>query len=102
MRWTPILFDVAIVIAVWAAVFKLQRQLSARVAANPLPRAVRGCHLDRAALICATTGFTFFIVWLITDAVGPHWLHALSRPAAVILIAIGAALSGCAAWIRAR
>lgn len=102
MRWTPILLDVAIAIVVWTVVLRLRRQLRVRVAADPSPREVRSYHLDSAGLLCVTAGFTFFIAWLITDAVGPHWLNALSQPAALILIAIGAALSGSAAWVRAR
>ena len=102
MRWTPILLDVALVIAVWTAVFWQRRHLRARVVADHSPRKVRSYHLDSAALLCVAVGFTSFIAWLITDAVGPHWLHTLLEPAVVILIAMGAALSGCAAWIRAH
>ena len=102
MRWTPILAESAAAIAVWTAVLALARQLRARTTADPSPRNVQSYHLERAALICATTGFTFFIAWLITDAVGPHWLQILARPAAAILIAVAAGLSGWAAWVRAR
>ncbi len=102
MRWTPILFHVGIVIVVWTVVLWFKRQLRAQVAADPSPRKIRSYYLDSAALLCVAAGFTFFIVWFITDDVRPHWLHTLSQPAAAILIAIGAALSGCAAWIRAR
>ena len=102
MRWSPILLDVVVVIVVWTAVLRLERQLHARVAADPSPREARSYHLDSAALLCATAGFTFFIAWLVTDALGPHWLHTLARPGAAILIAVGAALAGGAAWVRAR
>jgi hypothetical protein len=102
MRWTPILVDVAIAIVVWTAVLGLERRLRARMTADPSPRSVQSYHLDRTGLICAAAGFTFFIAWLITDAVGPHWLHALARPAAGVLIAVAAALSGWAGWVRAR
>lgn len=102
MRWSPILFEVAVAIAVWTAVLALARQLRARMTADPSPHNVQGYHLDRAGLICATTGVTFFIAWLMADAVGLHWLQTLARPAAGILIAVAAALSGWAAWVRAR
>jgi hypothetical protein len=102
MRWTPILVDIAVVIVVWTATLALARQLRTRLTLDSSPRNVRSYHLDLAGLICATTGFTCFIAWLLTDAVGPHWLQALARPAAGILIAIAAALAGWAAWVRAR
>jgi len=102
MRWTPILFDVAAAIGVWTAVLALERRLRARMTADPSPRNVQSYHLDRAGLISATAGFTFFLAWLVTDTAGPGWLHALSRPAAGILIAVAAALSGWASWVRAR
>lgn len=102
MRWTPIILDFAIAIAVWTLVLRIERQWRARVAADASPREVRSYELQRAGVICATAGFTFFLAWLISDSVGPHWLHTLSRPAALILIAVGAALSGYAAWVRAR
>ena len=101
MRWTPILVDIAVAIVVWTAVLALERQLRARMTADPSPRNVRSYRLDRAGLICAAAGFTFFIVWLMTDAVGPHWLQTLARPAAAILIAVAAGFSGWAAWVRA-
>jgi len=101
MRWTPILFDVAAAIGVWTTSFRLERHLRAQMTADPSPRSVRSHQLDRVALFCATTGFTFFLAWLITDAVGPGWLHMLARPATGVLIAIAAALSGWAAWVRA-
>jgi hypothetical protein len=83
MRWT--LLDFAIVIAMWTAV-----------------REVRSYDLQRAGVICAALGVTFFVAWLISDSLGPQWLHTLSQPAALILIAVAATLSGYAAWVRAR
>jgi len=102
MRWTPILFDVAVASGVWTASLRLERHWRAQVTADPSPGNTRSYHLDRAALFCATTGFTFFLTWLITDTVGPGWLHVLARPATGVLLAVAAALSGWAAWIKAR
>jgi hypothetical protein len=46
------------------------------------------------------TGVTWFMAWLIGDAIGPHWMHTLALPATLIFIAVGAVLSGYAGWIR--
>jgi len=100
MRWT--LLDFAIVIAMWTAVLLVERRWRARVVADASPREARSYDLQRAGVICAALGVTFFVAWLISDSLGPHWLHTLSQPAALILIAVGGILSGYAAWVRAR
>ncbi len=99
MRWPSIILTVALAIAIWTAVLRLVRQRRARVAANPSPREMRSYRLHTVALISATVGVTWFFAWLITDATGPHWLHTLSLPAALIFIAAGAVLSGYAGWV---
>src|SRR5258708_4261590 len=99
MRWPPIILTLALAIAVWTAVLRLVRQRRARVAANPSPREMRSYRLHTVALISATVGVTWFFAWFITDAIGPHWLHTLSLPAALIFIAVGAVLSGYAGWV---
>ena len=88
-----------IVVALWAAVLWTVRQRRARVAADPSPRGVRSYRLHAAGLMSATVGVTWFFAWLLTDALGPHWLHALSLPAALVFIAVGAVLSGYAGWV---
>jgi hypothetical protein len=100
MKWT--FLDFAIVIAMWAAVLKVERRWRAGMATDASPREVWSYDLQRGGVISAALGVTFFIVWLISDSTGPHWLHTLSQPAALILIALSAALSGYAAWVRAR
>ena len=45
------------------------------------------------------TGVTWFVAWLVSDVVAPHWLHTLSLPAALIFIAVGAVLAGYAGWV---
>jgi hypothetical protein len=99
MRWSPIIRDLAIVIAAWTAVLWTIRQRGARVAANPSPRAVQGHRLYTVAALCVMVGATWFVAWLITDSIGPHWLHTLSMPAALVFIAVGALLSGYAGWV---
>jgi len=86
MRWLPFIGEVAILIACWAAVlWSLGRRRSNR--------------LHTRAAISAMVGATWFVVWLISDATGPHWLHTLSLPAALIFIAAGAVLAGYAGWM---
>jgi hypothetical protein len=99
MRWPPIILDLALAIAVWTAVLWTVRQRRARVAADPSPRAVRSYRVHTVALICVTVGVTWFFAWLISDAIGPHWLHTLSLPAALIFVAVGSLLSGYAGWV---
>lgn len=99
MRWPPIIVTVAITIAVWAAVLRLAHLRRARVAADTSPRAVLAYRVHTAAMISVTVGFTWFSAWLISDAIGPHWLHSLSLSAAAIFIAVGAVLSGYAGWV---
>jgi hypothetical protein len=99
MRWPPVLFDLAVAIAMWTVVLRLIRQRRMRVAADPSPRRVRGYRLHTAASISVTVGITWFIAWLVSDAIGPQWLHSLSLPAALLFIVIGAGLSGYAGWV---
>jgi ABC-type uncharacterized transport system substrate-binding protein len=49
--------------------------------------------------ISVTVGITWFIAWLVSDAIGPQWLHSLSLLAALLFIVIGAGLSGYAGWV---
>jgi uncharacterized membrane protein len=99
MRWPPIILYLALAIAVWTAVLRTVHRRRARVASDPSPRAVRSYRLHYVALISVTVGVTWFFAWLITDAIGPDWLHTLSAPAALIFIAVGAVLSGYAGWV---
>jgi hypothetical protein len=99
MRWPPIILTLALAIALWTVVLRTVRQRRARVAADPSPRGVRSYRLHAAGLMSATVGVTWFFAWLLTDALGPHWLHALSLPAALVFIAVGAVLSGYAGWV---
>ncbi len=99
MRWPPLLLNVALSIALWIAVLWLLRVRRVRMGDSPSPRAVRGHRLHTAAAITATVGVTWFAAWLLTDAQGPHWLQTLSLPAAVLFLAVGAVLAGCAGWI---
>src|SRR5215467_13700237 len=99
MRWSPIIFDLALVAVLWAAVLWLIRQRGVRVAANPSPQATRGQRLHTEAVLCVMVGVTLFVAWLITDTLGPHWLHALSLPAALVFIAVGSLVAGYAGWV---
>ena len=98
MRWSPIIFDVALTILVWAAVLMALRQHRARVAALSSPDAVRSRRLHEAAAVTATIGVTCFVAWFITGTTGPRWLHALSVPVALAFIAAGAVVAGYAGW----
>jgi hypothetical protein len=95
MRWSPIILDLALVIAVWTLVLWLVRVPRARMGDAPSPRAIR----YTAAAIAGTVGFTWFSAWLITDATGPQWLHSLSLPATAVFLASGAVLAGYAGWV---
>ena len=94
-----IIRDLVIVIAVWTAVLWTLRQRRARIAANPSPRAVRSYRLHTVAVLCVTVGVTWFIAWLMSDTIGPRWLHTLSLPAAVIFIAVASLVAGYAGWV---
>jgi len=99
MRWRSILFDFVAVIAIWTAVLVFTRQRRLRVAADPSPKRIRGYCLHTAALISVAAGFTWFIAWFVSDTLGPQWLHSLSLPTALVLIAAGAVLAGYAGWV---
>ena len=99
MRWRPVILDLALVVAVWTVVLWLVRIRRKRMGDMPSPRALRGYRVQTVAAISATVGATWFVVWLVSDTIGPHWLHALSLPAAAIFIAVGAVLSGYAGWV---
>jgi len=98
VRILPILLDLALVIVVWTTVLTTLRQQRARAIAPRSRRAVRSARAQTVAAISATVGVTWFVAWLISDALGPHWLHTLSLPAALLFIAAGAVLSGYAGW----
>lgn len=103
MRWPPIILDFALVIGMWTAVLAVLRaehRRRARAAVDASPREARSYRLHSAAAICATVGVTFFFAWLIGDAIGAPWLQTLSLPAALILIAVAAVLSGYAGWVK--
>ena len=99
MRWRPILFDLVVAILLWTVVLVSTRQRRLRVAADPSPQRMRGYRLHTAALISVAVGITWFMAWLVSDAIGPQWLHYLSLPAALFFIALGAAVSGYAGWV---
>ena len=94
-----IIRELVIVIVLWTAVLWTLRRRHARVAANPSPRAVRGHRVHTVAVLCVTVGVTWFIAWLMSDTTGPQWLHAVSLPAALTFIVVGAVVSGYAGWI---
>jgi hypothetical protein len=99
MRSTPTILTFALMAVMWTTVLWAMRQRRTRMAADPSARKVRSYRLHNVGVICATLGVTWFCVWLITDAGGPHWLHALSVPAALVFIAVAAAITGYAAWL---
>jgi hypothetical protein len=102
MRWMPIVGDVALTVAMWTAVLTIERRWRTKATAGASARDVRSYNLQRAATICVMVGVTCFIAWLVTDSVGPRWLHSILPAAALILIAVGAVWSGYAAWVKAR
>jgi hypothetical protein len=99
MRWTPIIVDVAITVIVWAAVLGFLRQRRARMAVTASPEARRSRRLHEVAAIAAMIGVTCLLAWFMTDAIGAHWLHALSAPAALTFLAVGAVVAGYAGWL---
>ena len=99
MRTTPTILTSAVMAVVWAGVLWAMRRRRARMTAAPSPREVRSYWLHNAGAISATVGVTCFSVWLMTDAGGLDWLHALSAPAALFFIAVGAALVAYASWL---
>ena len=99
MRWPPVLFGLAVVIVMWTVVLRLNRQRGVRVVADSSPRRMQGYRLHTAASISVTVGVTWFIAWLVSDAIGPQWLHNLSLPAALLFIAVGAVVAGYAGWV---
>ncbi len=99
MRWRSVILDVALMVAVWTIVLRLVHHRRARMAADASPHAVLGYRVHTAAAIAAMVGVTWFSVWLITDTIGPHWLHSLSLLAALLFITIGGVLAGYAGWV---
>ena len=99
MRWRSIVLDLALMLAVWVVVLRLLHRRRARMAADASRRALLGYRVHTAAAISAMAGVTWFSAWLITDTIGPHWLHSLSLLAALLFIAIGGVLAGYAGWI---
>jgi hypothetical protein len=99
MRWRPIIPDVALTVVVWTLLLWLLRTQRARMGDAPSPRAMQGYRVRTAAAISAMVGVTWFSTWLITDTIGPHWLHGLSLPAALLFIAIAGVLAGYAGWV---
>lgn len=100
MRWT-IVADVVIITAVWVAAFYAVRHGRKGVAAD-MPREVWAYQLQTIGVMCAVSGVTCFVVWLLSDSTGPRWLHVLSEPVALIAIALAVPFCGYAAWVRAR
>jgi hypothetical protein len=101
MRWSPIIFDLALVVAVWVAVLVTLRRARARLTPDLSSEEMRSRRLEAAAAISATVGFTWFVVWLASDAIGPHWVNALSMPATLTFIAGGAVLAAFT-WAAGR
>lgn len=101
MRWSPIIFDLGLVAAVWVAVLVTLRRARARMPPDPSSEEMRRRRLEAAAAISATVGFTWFVVWLATDATGPHWVHALSMPVTLTFIAGGAVVAAFT-WAAGR
>jgi hypothetical protein len=99
MRWSATILDIGSAVVLWAAVLTTIRQRRARMTANPSLEEVQSRRLHEVAAMAAMIGVTWFIAWFITDATGPSWLHALSVPAALAFIAVGAVVAGYAAWI---
>jgi hypothetical protein len=99
MRWRSITLDLALLVAVWTVVLRLVYRRRARMTADASPRAVLGYRVHTVAAISAMVGVTWFVAWLISDSIGPHWLHALSLVAGLVFIAGGAVLSGYAGWV---
>jgi hypothetical protein len=99
MRWRSIILDLALMVAVWTVVLRLVHRRRARMSADASPRALLGYRVHAAAAISAMVGVTGFSAWLITDTIGPHWLHSLSLLAALLFIAIGGVLAGYAGWL---
>src|SRR5690242_3890070 len=96
---TQVIADLLIVTAVWTAVMWMVRLRRARLAANSSPRVMRTHRLHTAAMLCVAVGVTSFVAWLMSDTTGPHWLHTLSLPTALVFIGGGAVLSGYAGWV---
>lgn len=99
MRWPSLLLTGGLNLAIWTLVLRVVHLRRPSGAADPAPGAMRGYRAYTAAAIAATTGITWFSVWLITDAIGPHWVHSLSLLAALLFIAIGAVVAGYAGWV---
>ena len=100
MRLLPSMQILAVAIVMWTTVFWVVVRERARLAADSSPRAHWSSRLNRSAMIVGAVGITFLMVRLVTNIASR--LHTLSLLAAVACIAVGAILSGCAAWIKAR
>jgi hypothetical protein len=98
MRLAPIV-ELAVTVAAWTFVLRLLRDRRARLGTAAPAHAMRSYRLHTSAAICATVGVTWFTAWLVTDAIGPHWLHTLSLPASLICLGAGAVVAGYAGWI---
>jgi len=100
MRPKSILFEVAVLIALWAAVLTVLHRRHTQVTAAGSTREPRSERRMRAAGICATVGATIFIVRLMTDSVGTPWWQTLSEWASLMAIGAGAVLSGYATCVK--
>jgi len=93
------LASVALTIALWIAVLWLVRRQRGRLGPHASALAVRGYRLHTVAAITATVGATWFSAWLISDSLGPGWLHSLSLPAAMVFIVVAAIAAAYAGWV---
>ena len=91
--------NVVLTIGLWVAVLWLVRRQRARLGPNPPARAARGYRLHTVAAITATVGVTWFSAWLISDSIGPGWVHSLSLPAAIVFIAVAVTVAAYAGWV---
>jgi hypothetical protein len=98
-RWPPLFRSVALVSVIWGLVLWLLRMRGKRLGNTPSPRALLGHRAHTPAGITTMVGVTLFAAWLVTDAMGPRWLHSLSLPAAVLFIAASALAAAYAGWI---
>ena len=100
MRWPSVLLTGGLNLAIWTLVLRVVYLRRPSGAADPASGAMRGHRAHTAAAIAATVGITWLSLWLITDAIGPRWLHRLSLLAALPCIAIGAVVAAYAGWVE--